>query len=1705
MLQCINFNQCHFRCFFSRSSHAKKDGNAKEGVNTEHKKKDKVRHKYRKDEQTKHNGNHHHHCQSQNSVPANTDNNIPHNIEGSHNYNSYGGYDVNATPSPENSDDIAAFESIVYLQNYAKYCSSYQHSLYKLTTENRIYLEKSFELVQQIPMLRDEPDLTFKIEDLTLKWSVIYSKLRTFVNKVYSNTLYKAIQDHTYLSSNQHLSSVNYREQPSNADWSSWYSQSYSHHNNSGATNTQCIAHSRQGGQSNSTGNYNCSNDQSSAKQWQSSNNTVNMIGMEAYFPNGYHLNNQQYEPVIGMDHDVQKKNDEPRAKPKPKTQRSFSYPTTQVSQPQFMGNDSTAFHKNETKKRDKFLNGNNIENTVSSQHYKSVIEPTIQYKQPTQITPPASSLISSVQTITTISSNTSNISTKLKSREPAFSRPWEMSTQPKSSKETIFELPLNGKYSVNDLISTNSSLSHKESSKHSIIASSASAVMAPTNNVLSTQYPNTSLRQDEKLSKQDNLLEQISQQNYLESLTENLNKIDSVTNCKKMDKKSQSKNIDNTSQFDKTDNSSKSDKTDKSLQFNKVDNSSQSEYSEIESSSCAEDNTECDKTVLQEYMALIKQYMEKKKETCYTSVIRKSPLKKNAPQKKPKKPRARKSVLKGTTTSKVPSTDQNTAQKYTYETSGTLSPYSTSEKPCFQAQQQLVQTQSTSNANWNTSYNLQKVPNMVDIPRIDTTMDFFNSVNQTSASSQRLSSCSPKEISFPKTHNNTYSSSVNYQQGFLNNSPAFTDSMNSCASNIPSPFPEKIPPSSKAFASVAGKTKSGQSASSSSFTLESILSYESFASSQQKQLSAFSKNQTSQFSPCIKVTLPEQRESVLVNGITSDKHQSASRMTLHPASSLMANQNSSQGVKTTICNTLLHKPVPHSSQFNTQFTGNIQAPAGNNSFSNFYITPPEQLAGIALGLSAKCTSVLDQIPKPRRFIKALSGLQKVTQLSGLDKLGSQLVYREERLTKIITVEDEDDLIAHFFKMRSLMFNTEVSDEQVVMLSEKIDSKVEDTTTTTTTVEVLEISKQPTVSSNSSTKRLQLDEVLMIFEQEALDIQNRETTTAPSASNKSNMINIDGGGFHITPTPTTTLTQQQQHSNDGTVETHIFFGNDEKFSSESDVDLLSPGKHAINGMISIYQQELKYTANDLLLQDTTNVLPVSVNHKMDHKEIAETAELKQSSIVEGSPSNKSSLESSLEPPSFSQSIKSVKKLNSTLGKSKIVKTSSLTPFDKNHKCIPSADLKKLFPDAFLPPPQLKSIDMSYRKPAFSTTKTSKKTTTAPQNNTSNDLTSKIKKVSTGVGLVSRSKPKVVLVDQIKSSSKPLTTSTRSPSTRSLRKLPTKKKEAVRRSGRSMVNTMARIHQCNLDGSSSENENEDEDEEEEEITDDSNEEDEDEDEDVNIIGSSQDEIKESEEEQPLGSPTNRKPTSSILNVMNLSPVVNVTDAKHFVNTTKNFKQQQVSPTTFTTDVVEQEKHSSDVKSNLQDWLNKRQGKIQIINTPPLAVSPPLPTTAGTSNFNLITLSDMASKIKAMESDGSSTLPVNTNNGGVTLKKSKVVLQDCTSSDLSKALETSSRLSAIKELSNRRLNITLDNSSNTLSGKVVKASDIHTSVVGTPPAKKQKKKKYWYPKGNELESDESPVKSTLPDRSSLKRKAGGSSVTGGTNNSGKFVLI
>ena len=1669
----INFNRIMYYdppIFNLRFPHSKEDHNVKKIVITEHKKKDKVKHKHkevhRKDDQVKHfPGNHHHHYQLKNALPTTTGNNIHHNIHSNHNYNSYGSYDVNSVASPDSSDDIAAFESIVYLQNYAKYCKSYHDSLYKLTPENRIYLEKSFELVRQIPLLRDEPDLTFKIEDITLKWSVIYSKLKTFVNKVYSNRLYKAIQDHAFMSSNQHLGSINCQEQGGN--WSSWYSQNYnySHQNNSGAAKTQSSVHSRQGSRSNSTDNYNYSN-QLSAKQPQSSNNKINMSGMEAYFPHGYHLSNQQHESMIGTTHSVHKKKDEPKDKPKPKTQRSFSYPSTQVSQPQFPGNDLTSFHKNRTTKSEKSINGH-MQNTASNQHYKSVIEPTIQYNQPpAQTTVQTCSLISSVQAITTVSSNTSNISIKpKKSQESTFSRPWEMPTQPKNNKGPILELPLNGKYSMNDV---STSLSHIEPSKGSStslqVTSSVSVVMSLTN-VLLPQYSTTT-------SQSNSIRQEAKPKEHLS------NKIDNFPESKKIDLLSQNE---------------------------KNDNSSQSEYSEIESSSCAEDNNECDQSVYQEYMAWVKKFMEQKKEKCYTSVIKQSPLKNTAAQKKPKKPRVRQSAPKDTPTFKIPSTNQinvpaatktvttrNGAlatQEVIYSTPATISFHSVSqqnyaEKSCFQAPPQLDITQTSSRAT-SASNNSSKInfPKMVDIPSIDTTMNFFIPVNKESVSSQQINPHWTADLPKEKSLLKTSPTSMNSQQGFWNESTAFTTVNNSI--NCLPPSLHKTSPAVKASAIVTGKTKDGKSSSSNSFSLESILSHRSFVSSQQEQPDSTSKYQTTQSSSShIKFTSSLQRESVLVNGLTSDKHQPISNMIRHPASSLIANRNFvSQHVDTTISNTLSQtKSILHSPQFNMSFTE-----VGDNPFSKCYITPPEQLAGFALGLSSPCSAVLGQTPKPRRFIKALSGIQKVTQLTDLDKLSAQLVYQlsteEQRISKSITIEDEDGLIDHFFKMQSLKTDSVVSDEQVV-LSEKIDPEVEDATTT---VEVIEKSRPSTMSS--STKRLQLDEVLIMFEQEALDIQNREATT--TRRDKCNMINIGGslGSIDNKPNSSTAITQQQQQqqkkSNDGTVETRIFFGNDEKLSSESDIDLLSPGKHAINGLISTYQQESDCKSNDLLLQETSKELPISVHHQMDSKDIAETIELKQSLVEDSSnkPSSKSRLHGSLEPPSFSQSIQSVKKLNSTLGKSKMVKTSSLTPFDKNHKCIPSADLKKLFPEAFLPPPQIvvKSLGASNGKKNSSTTKTLKKVTSTTQ---TNGLTTKLKKVLSA-GPVSRSKPKVVLVDQLKQSAT-------SPSTRrSTRKSSAKKREGVRRSGRSMVNTMARIHQCNFDGSSSTSENED-DVDDDEMT---------EEEDLNIIDSSQDETEEEEDVTPLGSPTNRKP-ASILNEMNLSPVVNVTDAKHIVNTTTN--NHQINSSTSTSSVSTSDnatEQKNDLISNLQDWLNKRQGKIQIINSPPPMVSPPLPTTTtstAASNFNLITLSDLASKIKTIDSGGPSPTSSSTTNNSVALKKSKVVLQNCTSSDLTKALETvtASRLSDIKELSNRRLNINLDNSilGNRLPGKTVKASELHPVgvVVGTP-AKKQKKKKYWYPKGNELESDESPLKSTLSDRSNLKRK------TGGANNS------
>ena len=1519
-------------------------------------------------------------------------------------YSSYG-YGINFTPSPENSDDVAAYESIVCLQNYFNYCySPCNSSLFMLTPQNKNYLAKSLELVRQIPLLRDEPELTYRVEDATLEWNVIFTKLRNFINKVYSNKLYKPLQDHAYMSSNQQPRSTNHQEKvPSQSnEWNNWHSQSYnSQHNNNGVL-SQSITHCRQDIHTN---NINKMYD----NQQPSLSNDVGLRGLEAYFPNGYHLNHQQHlqnglVPVITQN--TEKMKEESKAR----THCSLSYPNAQSTQSDAVSQHpyqvkEIACDKNKVTKK----STEQVQSAIPSQHYQSVIESTLSKQQyQAQITVPTFSPILFTQTITTTtSSNTSNISKK---KESAFSRPWEISSQP-NNKETNFDLPRNKRFFVDELNNT-SPWSQKKFDEQpgSFNTNSSASVIYPAN-TLPTKLPSDSLSHSvapnskskegfNSESEPDDLLEQISQQDYLESLTENLNKID---------------------------------------------NSSQSEYSGFES--CAEDNRECDQSVQQKYLDMVKKFMEQKKQKSYTSVIKESPLK-SVTQKKPRKPRNKKSTAKNTPKSQVDPAnkaygnettypDALTVGKEAYHLSGILSSQHSNsksaplpEKSCNQTGD-ICQKQPASRAN-STGSNSQ----MVDISQISSSTDLLKSVNTSVFSQINPSHKTPEPLKEIALMKRAMYPSGNPQLSLLIDTTRSTDD---CL--LPVPGLQKTPPAVKASSAfVIKKTKDNQPPSSFSdaFSLKNILS------SQNSILRKASKTPPN-FDSYLKTLSSSLRKSVVIQVSANNKTQPSTSSISLSVTPLKSNQFFNNGFKTFVTNAL-HESVPCSRVITTS-----QA-SRNNVCDGLYITPPESLAA--------CVKIVSSSSKPspssrqRRLIKAYSGIEKITELTGFWELGSKQMYPEERISKSITIEDEEGLIDQFFKKKSLMKNTTMLDEQIVVLSEK------NTTGLSWGAEGTEKSK---LSTGSNNKQLQIDEVLRMFEQEALDIQNRET------GGKSNIRAASGN--HVTTTQT---------ANEGTVETRLFFG-DEMYSSECDAELLSPGKRAINGMINTYQVSQCKPDNSLSIvngpsrytTETDDSLMLQSSPDQSYKKDTDEPTSQNPSAQESSNEDKQAkLPASLEPPLFAKSIKIVKSINSTLGQSRMIKTVAPTVKTENLQCVPNVDLKKLFPRIFLPPKSAKSL---WIKPL-----------SKPVPQITNTITKKISKTVTTTKHIATSsvdspKAKVVLVDQMKTNkhsadlTHPLSPQQSSSTSAAI---PTKK-DWVRRSGRSILNsvTMARIRQCTLQGSSSSSSDEDEYEATDYDSDD-------------VI--SQD-CKPINDNSPPATPRDRKPS---LDNMNLSPVVNVTDAKHIVYTTTTTSTKQNHS-------IYADQQGENLKPNFRDWLNKRQGKIQIINTPaPLPSSPP--------NFNLVTLSNLASKIKSIETrqnqqngiDQEASLS-GSNNNIVHLKKSKVVLQDCTSSDLTKAMETaavSSRISSIKELSNRRVSIMPANSD---SNNIV--VNVESERDEVPPAKKQKKKKYWYPKSIEMESDESPVKNSSVERN-LKRKAG--PVTTSRDGSGRklfFIIL
>ena len=1544
----------------------------------------------------------------------------------------------------EYSSDDAAYESIIFLQNYIKYYYNPNSSLLAcMSPTNRSYFEKSLELVQQVPLLRDNPEQNWTVEDISLKWSTIYTRLKIFIDKVYS-TCKQFLDLHsvkhnlpTSKSSSQQERSIS---QPivSTGDW---YSQSYDYyHNNTLTTKSNGQANYNY---NNGTNNSYHNNSREANYQYHSSSNNTNAKSSESQVVKGstspvqhqqHHGNRQKSTESINFVGEIKKTQTKVKSHQASAFLSNSTYQKPPVSQSKShqLSHGNFSMNKLTDEQNQSNISKIDIGNIVVNQQYQSVIEPTSLKQQY------SSSSTSTTAFARQTMQQTNDIQNKMKESK-TFIRPWEISALPDNNSI----LKSSTSFSVKDL--KNSVLPTQKKRKTSkAIPSTQSAIQT---NLLSSPHSNKNGSVfDAKVqetkedicaqNKPGNLLEQISQQDYLESLTDNLNKIDNLTHseCTGFDSpQTESSKINNMSQAEYSDSSQ--------TESNTVNNTSQSENSGFESSG-AEGNEDCDTDTQQQYLDVVKQWMELKR-LQFAGSKKKSPTKSpgQKKQRKPSKSSKKKEMSKGPVTSMSQTKTKNyCSSKTEAENTGINVPTSTATKIV------TVQKMSTCTLNNTTPFTEKtKLP-----PQVSSSSSQSGHFFQTNLADHQpdlllnLMNYSfpdtglfhvPAPLSVPLLHPNSVTPTSNTSKIFnhplkpsnedLTGSILLTNlhhpsqlkltnlpTSNNLTSGLPPfTFPTTsvlniTPPPVKASSVLIEKSETNHPSTSS--TISNASSLESIHPSKR-----------------IGAVLKQNRLDHLSNTVSND---------------LISNTQVTTAITTTKCKLALNTVPPM-----------VKA----SSLGNVSLSSQLQILDFSSEINIlKENQISSGYPK-RKLIKAFCSIDKFIRVTDLQQYGLGQVYPEQRISKSIVVDD-GELIEEFLKKRSLMSNAVVFNEEIVVLSEK--GKINR-------------AMPPPISSfkgrvaggksiqECPPEKLKIEDVLKIFEQDAIDSYNIQVNSTVNGIGSSN----------------STVAQQM---NEGTVDTQLFFG-DEKYTSESDTDLLSPGKNIINGMIDIYQQQPKQSqsfsqvstaktnkqnstietisgpyksemilspATDLTPQSTPVIIQTSsppvqffptqsvriqsnpVSTILLQTGVSESAnpmpdQSNQVSLKEktGSlqklvglqttqlPVNISSI--CVKPQSLDKSVVNVKRFkplekpifsNGTLS----IKTKEPIQ-NKDLKYIPSSDLIKLFPDKFMPPFSANPLPSTKRR-----TKKKPNTEKIPKS---------IATSSTLTQPVFGSKPKVMIVDQIK-------TNNVKPSLQHIEVIKTPivpstvSNEGVRRSGRSLNNTvtMARIHQCNLEGPSSE-------------------------EDTNASSDDEEILK-----------VDYSSSDSVVDQkhLNLSPVVNVTDAKHIVNSQNTSTSQgQVK------------------KMDLKDWLSKRDGKIEIVSS-----AQPMPQLS-----NLITLSNLATKLRNCESEESDS---NSNKNNVQLKKSKVVLQDCTSSDLAKVMETASRMSAIKELSSRLPDVAI------IKQSVKRGQTEHVSFGEDLPhsfsKKQKKKKKYWYPEGNGLPSDESPVKNTTTDHRKLKRR-------------------
>jgi len=675
---------------------------------------------------------------------------------------------------------------------------------------------------------------------------------------------------------------------------------------------------------------------------------------------------------------------------------------------------------------------------------------------------------------------------------------------------------------------------------------------------------------------------------------------------------------------------------------------------------------------------------------------------------------------------------------------------------------------------------------------------------------------------------------------------------------------------------------------------------------------------------------------------------------------------------------------------------------------------------------------VVKPISKARVVYKRFNSQLKVLVCTDLEEHRWRTFYGGKTLSKVLQVVDDDDIINQYLEnvktIRMQYKQTEIN-ERSTGLQKNLKRSNDDLFLEKTDEPIAKIKKLPT--------KKMVDEVLKMFEKKteyyigSKDSDNVDNLSCNKIIADKNAMRSEGPSLW---TP--------QNSKEGTVETRIFFGDE----YEKEIETLNekPILPTLSPTMACFQSAVSPLP--------TSLAPFTVNKLINMHEL--------NSIKE------------LSPNLVKQAFQ--------IAREKLLIPSNL----KTYSASPSSDL-----------PQ--SLDVS-----FVTTETNIAASTTISNQSSAAAVSTQTTIITDPSQFESTYPKpgkyniTEILSRFKPKQSPSFTTTTEEHTKKLitdqgmDSVEPVVSTSVRRSSRNAIsNTQARIQQCQYDYSDEDSQGYD--------TEDSS--------------YYPDKETINAEKRQKTEPTTsqqqllREVQSSVLATPNMSPFVNITMFEDFTkSTTTSSSATNLTPSPLLSTT------SRSTQLSLNELMKNNPGKVFIVDSS-MEQSPSI-THSSTMPNDLLTLSNIATQVRdrnvqlksanRQTVSSSFTVPPPAVNEvvKVQLKNSKVVLRDCAAPKLEeipqKTTRSTSGLDSYQEYQELarifEASRILSNQQKSKKDKVpeVKLKDIKPELVKmeeTPASKRQKKKKYWYPKKNEASSDqELTIDETREARNQQKRK-------------------